>query len=58
MKKTELDNCPKWLLEASTEDEDVTIDGSIVNWHGGTWNGGAWHGGAWYGGVWNREALA
>ena len=53
MKKTELDNCPKWLLEASTEDEDVTIDGSIVNWHGGTWNGGVWNGG-----VWNRGALA
>ena len=58
MKKTELVNCPQWLLDASTEDEDVTIDGSIVTWHDGTWNGGiwrggVWHGGTWYGGAWN-----
>ena len=52
MKKTELDNCPKWLLEASTEDEDVTIDGSIVNWHDGIW-----HDGAWRCGVWNRGTV-
>jgi hypothetical protein len=52
MKKTELKNCPQWLLDANTENENVEIvDGRLV-WYGGTWKDGTWWNGIWYGGIW------
>jgi len=36
MKKTELKNCPQWLLDADTLNEDVSFDkyGTLI-WHSG-----------------------
>jgi hypothetical protein len=40
MRKTELENCPQWLMDARTENEDVVIEFGKVVWRGGTWWGG------------------
>jgi hypothetical protein len=53
MKIEELENCPKWLKEANTENADVTIVDKLVHWHSGTWNNGVWEGGVWHNGTWN-----
>lgn len=46
MRKTELANCPKWLLNADTYNEDVSIDkyGTLI-WSGGEFRGGEFLGG-------------
>ena len=53
MKISELENCPKWLANATTRDADVTIDrcGEII-WHSGEWIGGLWCDGVWCDGKW------
>ena len=52
MKKNELENCPIWLLEANTKDEDVEIiDGKVI-WNDGIWEDGIWNDGIWEGGIW------
>lgn len=45
MKKTKLKDCPQWLLEASTLNEDVDFDeyGTLV-WNGGYFLGGYFRG--------------
>ena len=41
MKKTELANCPQWLLDADTENEDVDFDMyGILVWSSGNFLGG------------------
>ena len=53
MKKTDLKNCPDWLLKADTFEEDVEMDyGNKVIWKGGTWKKGVWEDGIWEGGIW------
>jgi hypothetical protein len=53
MKKTELENCPRWLLDANTENENVEIvDGELI-WHDGTWWSGIWYSGIWQNGIWH-----
>ncbi len=50
MKKTELPNCPQWLLDADTENEIVEWDDTDQNyivWCDGLWRGGLWRGGEW-----------
>ena len=59
MRKTELENCPQWLLDAHTENENVEIvNGNVVwhsgTWHSGTWDNGTWHSGTWHSGLWNN----
>jgi len=51
MKKTELKNCPQWLLNASTKNEDVNLDryGTLI-WSGGEFLGGYFRGGEFLGG--------
>lgn len=53
MKKTKLQNCPQWLLDANTINEDVEIINGMLVWNDGTWNGGTWNHGVWQYGVWN-----
>lgn len=45
MKKTELKNCPQWLLDASTKNEDVDFDeyGFLI-WSGVEFLGGYFRG--------------
>lgn len=52
MKKNELENCPQWLLESKTENEDVEIVNGKVIWKGGIWKGGTWEGEVWKYGIW------
>ena len=56
MRKSELPECPTWLLEARTDNEDVAWyddrPGTWIIWRGGDWRGGVWRGGVWRGGVW------
>jgi len=55
MRKADLPNCPRWLSDARTEDEDVewyTDSSSWIVWHDGTWLGGDWRDGTWLGGDW------
>ncbi len=52
VRKTELSNCPQWLLDANTKDEDVTIQNGILIWQDGVWQGGIWQGGVWRDGDW------
>lgn len=44
-------NCPQWLLDANTENENVEISkfGYVV-WRSGEWQGGEWRSGEWQGG--------
>ena len=45
MKKTELPNCPQWLLDADTENEDVRYDAKgRVEWLSGDFSGGDFRG--------------
>ena len=54
MKKTELKNCPEWLVKAKTYTEDVDIvDGRLI-WKNGTWEAGTWEAGTWKGGLWEN----
>ena len=56
MKKTELENCPAWLLNAQTEDENVkTVDRKLI-WLSGMWLSGTWEGSIWEGGTWAGSA--
>ncbi|MDP4112885.1 MAG: hypothetical protein Q8924_12280 [Bacillota bacterium] len=51
MRKTELVNCPQWLLNATTENEDVDFDQyGILVWNGGDFLGGNFRGGDFLGG--------
>jgi len=51
MLKTELANCPQWLLDADTEDEDVYFNQfGILIWRGGNFLGGEFLGGDFRGG--------
>jgi hypothetical protein len=51
MKKTELVNCPQWLLDADTKNEDVDFDScGILIWRGGNFIGGNFMGGDFRGG--------
>ena len=51
MKKTELPNCPQWLLDADTENEDVRYDAKgRVEWLSGDFRGGDFLGGDFWGG--------
>ena len=51
MKKTELKNCPQWLLDANTTDEDVDFDKyGVLIWRGGEFRGGEFLGGYFLGG--------
>ena len=51
MKKTELANCPQWLLDADTENEDVDFDMyGILVWSSGNFRGGDFRGGNFLGG--------
>lgn len=52
MKITDLNNAPKWLLDANTTNADVEITDGVVIWHDGVWYGGVWRGGVWRGGDW------
>lgn len=55
MTKRELPNCPLWLLDAETENENVEWNSenqSYIVWRGGEWRDGVWRGGVWHGGVW------
>ena len=65
MKKTELINCPQWLLDADTENEDVDFDSyGILIWRGGNFRGGNFRGGNflggnfWGGNFWGGNFLA
>ncbi len=53
MKKHELENCPQWLLDADTLNEDVrwhSSDNTILVWEGGYFRGGEFLGGYFLGG--------
>ena len=51
MRKTELKNCPKWLHDAETVNEDVDFDRyGILIWRGGYFLGGEFRGGEFRGG--------
>ncbi len=53
MKKHELENCPQWLLDADTLNEDVrwhSSDNTILVWEGGYFRGGEFLGGYFRGG--------
>ena len=51
MKKTELKDCPQWLLLADTISEDVIIDNTgCLIWLGGEFLGGEFLGGSFLGG--------
>jgi len=51
MKKSELPNCPQWLLDADTKNEDVRYDAlGRVEWLSGTFLGGTFRGGSFLGG--------
>ena len=52
MKKTKLQNCPKWLLDANTINEDVEFVDGVLTWKNGTWKNGTWESGTWEDGVW------
>ena len=55
MRKTELEACPGWLMDAKTGDENVEWDSkkhTYIIWYGGIWYGGKWHGGVWIDGEW------
>lgn len=55
MKKTELKNCPQWLLDADTQGEDVQWSSPSQRYI--VWRGGAFRGGELWGGlVGDREA--
>ncbi len=54
MKKQDLPNCPQWLLDSDTSDEDIGWDlGGRIAWNSGVWHGGDWRGGVWHWGVWH-----
>ena len=42
MKKTDLLNCPDWLMEAETINEDVEFINEIIVWKSGTFKSGTW----------------
>ena len=51
MRKTELKNCPQWLLDADTENEDVIFDDyGRIQWNSGNFWGGNFRGGDFRGG--------
>ncbi len=56
--KTEWPNCPQWLLDADTENEQVHVDevGYVTRkggtWHTGLWKNGTWKNGTWKAGTW------
>ena len=50
MRKTELPNCPQWLLDARTEYEDVVVEDGILVWGAGNFRGGNFRGGDFLGG--------
>ena len=51
MKKSELPNCPQWLFDAATKNEDVRYDAlGRVEWLSGTFLGGTFRGGSFLGG--------
>ena len=50
MRKTELPNCPQWLLDARTEYEDVVVEDGILVWRAGNFLGGNFRGGDFLGG--------
>ena len=51
MKKSELPNCPQWLFDAATKNEDVRYDAlGRVEWLSGTFLGGTFRGGKVQGG--------
>ena len=54
MKIEELENAPRWLLDADTEGADVVIMDGEVHWCDGIWKDGIWEGGVWHGGTWER----
>lgn len=55
MRKTELENCPRWLLDAHTENENVSFsDSGDIIWHHGLWHNGEWKGLVWESGVWKN----
>ena len=50
MRKTELKNCPRWLLEADTENEDVDFNEyGILIWRSGNFWDGNFRGDFWGG---------
>jgi hypothetical protein len=51
MRKTELKNCPQWLMNASTKNEDVDFNEyGVFVWRGGEFLGGEFLGGYFRGG--------
>ena len=51
MRKTELPNCPQWLMDADTENEDVYFNEyDVLIWSGGNFIGGDFRGGNFIGG--------
>jgi len=52
MKIKDLPNCPEWLSDADTINEDVEMINNTVVWNSGTWQGGTWQGGVWKNGTW------
>ena len=58
MRKTELPNCPQWLLDADTENEDVDFDTwGILIWKSGNFLGGDFRGGDFWGGDFRGEKI-
>jgi len=53
MKIKDLPNCPEWLSDADTINEDVEMINNTVVWNSGTWNSGTWIDGIWVYGTWN-----
>ncbi|MGL5965495.1 MAG: hypothetical protein ACRCZ9_03160 [Fusobacteriaceae bacterium] len=47
MRKKDLPNCPKWLLDADTFNEYVEFLDGIIIWRGGQFLGGQFLGGEW-----------
>jgi len=59
MRKTELPNCPQWLLDANTENEDVYFnDYGVLIWRGGNFWGGDFLGGNFLGGNFWGEKIS
>ena len=51
MRKTDLANCPQWLLDADTGNEDVCFnDFGVLQWNSGDFWGGNFRGGNFCGG--------
>ena len=59
MRKTELKNCPQWLMDAATTNEDVDFNEyGVLIWRGGEFRGGEFRGGHFLGGKFRGEEIS